>query len=236
MTDPKKNGTRKGPKDASEGQLTDEIRDRILRIISEIPESTQPVSADPEKAVRALIARAALDSAGISGALALPTGPLGLLTILPDLAAIWKRQAKLVADIAAVHGKTEELDRETMLYCLFKHAAAQAVADLTVRVVGRQLRRLSTRKMLQAAAQRAGIAVSRKVIRKAAVRWVPIIGAIGVAGYAYYDTASVGQTARGLFAPKHRKKAARRQVSKKITANKKTVKKKPPRKPKKPRN
>lgn len=33
-------------------------------------------------------------------------GPLGLLTILPDMYAIWRVQAQLVADIAAVYGKT----------------------------------------------------------------------------------------------------------------------------------
>jgi hypothetical protein len=37
--------------------------------------------------------------------MALPPGPLGLATVIPDLLAIWKLQQQLVADIAAVFGK-----------------------------------------------------------------------------------------------------------------------------------
>jgi hypothetical protein len=48
-------------------------------------------------------------------------GQLGLLTVLPDLVAMWRIQSQLVSDIAAVYGKTANLGREHMLWCLFKH-------------------------------------------------------------------------------------------------------------------
>jgi len=58
---------------------------------------------------------------------------------LPDLYAIWRVQAQLVSDIAAVYSKTVFLTKETMLFSLFRHAAAQAVRDLIVRTGERVL-------------------------------------------------------------------------------------------------
>jgi hypothetical protein len=42
--------------------------------------------------------------------------------------------------------------------------------------------------------------VTQQMIAKSAARWLPVIGALGVGGYAYYDTAQVGATATKLFA------------------------------------
>ncbi len=54
---------------------------------------------------------AAQKAALVSGSLALPPGPLGMLTVLPDLLLIWKLQRQMVADIFALHGRTAELTR-----------------------------------------------------------------------------------------------------------------------------
>ncbi len=69
----------------------------------------------------------------VSASLALPPGPLGMLTVLPDLFVIWKIQRQLVADIFALHGRTVELTRTHMLYCLFRHMASQVLRDVVVR-------------------------------------------------------------------------------------------------------
>ena len=39
----------------------------------------------------------------------------------------------MVADIFAVYGRTAELSRTHMLYCLFRHAASQVLRDVAVR-------------------------------------------------------------------------------------------------------
>jgi hypothetical protein len=135
----------------------------------------------------------------ISGSLALPPGPLGLITILPDLYAIWRVQAHLVADIAAVYSKTVFLTEETMLFSLFRHAAAQAVRDLIVRAGERVLVERPTLRTLQRISAKIGAKTTQRILGRGASRWVPIVGALGVAGYAYYDTRAVGQTAMDLF-------------------------------------
>ena len=53
--------------------------------------------------------------------------------MLPDLYLIWKTQRQMVADIFALYGRTAELTRTHMLYCLFRHAASQVLRDVVVR-------------------------------------------------------------------------------------------------------
>jgi hypothetical protein len=43
------------------------------------------------------------------------------------------------------------------------------------------------------------VKLSQRVIAKSAARWLPVVGSIGVAGYAYYDTQQVAATATELF-------------------------------------
>jgi EcsC family protein len=171
----------------------------IQDFIARIPETDEPAAAQPVDRARSIAAAAALKAAATSAALAIPPGPLGLLTIIPDLLLIWSIQAKMVADIAGAFGKTAYLNQEQMLYCLFRHAASQAVRDLVVRVGERMLIRRGTLRGLQSAARRIGVKIAQRLIGKSLSRWVPIVGALGVGAYAYYDTGQVAATALELF-------------------------------------
>jgi hypothetical protein len=86
-----------------------------------------------------------------------------------------------------------------MLFCLFRHAAAQAVRDLIVRAGERVLVERPTLRTLQRISEKIGAKTAQRILGRGASRWVPIVGALGVAGYAYYDTRVVGQTAMDLF-------------------------------------
>jgi hypothetical protein len=171
----------------------------ILDIVSAVPASSEPQNPLPLERARSIQTAAALKTAAVSGALALPPGPLGIAAIVPDLIAVWRIQAQMVADIAGAFGKTGTLAQEHMIYCLFRHAAAQVVRDLVVRVGERVVFRVATLPVLRATAQKLGVKVSQRVIAKSAARWIPVLGSLGVAGYAYYDTAQVGATAVDLF-------------------------------------
>ena len=126
----------------------------------------------------------------------MPPGPLGIITILPDLVGIWRLQAQLVSDIAAVYGVKASLTQETMLYCLFRHAAAQVIRDLVSRIGERIVVQRASLRLIE---RRIGVEITRRIAGRGIVRLLPLIGALGVAGYAYYDTAQVGQTAIDFF-------------------------------------
>ena len=128
----------------------------------------------------------------------MPAGALAILTLLPDIVAVWKIQAQLVADIAAVSGKSKQLTRETLLYCLFGQEAF-ASEDLVVRIGQRFVVRRSSQKMFETFLGKLGLRIGRNLLGERVARWIPFVGAAVIARYSFNDTKKVGQTARELF-------------------------------------
>lgn len=172
----------------------------IERVIAEVPAPRAHEVANPDAAALRIARDAARRAALVSGSLALPGGPLGLLTLLPDLYLIWNTQRQMVADIFAVYGRTAELSRTHMLYCLFRHAASQVLRDVVVRSGQRFVVQQLGSRTLSSLAGRVGSALSRRVAGSAASRWIPVAGAAAVSAYAYWDTLQVAKTAQRLLA------------------------------------
>jgi len=182
-----------------ERELLDKLFRILFKVIHEIPTSTEKETSEALIRSRKLISEASFKAAAISGALALPSGPFGWLTILPDLAVIWRLQAQMVADIGAVFGKKGKLTEESMIYCLFRHATAQVVRDLLTRMGERVVVQRGSLRVAENVLESIGIRVVHRVARRGLWRLLPAIGALAVAGYAYYDTEQVGQTAIEFF-------------------------------------
>lgn len=178
---------------------TSPIGQAILSLIGKVPASREAESPTPmddaRRAANAAAARAAL----AAGALALPPGVVGWLTILPEMMGVWKIQRQLVADIAALYGKHATLTPEQVVYCLFQHTAAQGVRDLVVRVGQRTLVRRASPLLIRTITRRVGAKLAQKAAGKGVARWIPVVGAVGMGAYAYVDTAQVAATAIDLF-------------------------------------
>jgi hypothetical protein len=123
-----------------------------------------------------------------------------MLTVLPDLYLIWKTQRQMVADIFALYGRTAELTRTHMLYCLFRHAASQVMRDVVVRAGQRMVVQQLSGGALRGVVNKIGVTVTQRAVGTAATRWVPLAGAAAVGAYAYWDTLQVAKTARRLLA------------------------------------
>lgn len=177
-----------------------DVEGAIERVIADVPSPRTRAVADPDRQADAVARRAAKQAAILSGSLALPPGPLGMLTVLPDLYLIWKTQRQMVADIFALYGRTAELTRTHMLYCLFRHAASQVMRDVVVRAGQRMVVQQLSGGALRTIVNRVGVSVSQRVVGTAASRWVPLAGAAAVGAYAYWDTLQVAKTAHKLLA------------------------------------
>ncbi|HTT09304.1 MAG TPA: hypothetical protein VMG60_00280 [Burkholderiaceae bacterium] len=176
------------------------VADAILGFVGEVPGSSTMPSNTPAEVARGVANSAAAKAGLTAGSLALPVGPIGWLTILPELVAVWRIQARMVADIAALYDQTASLTREHMLYCLFRHSAAQAVRDLVARAGERLLVNSVSLGALQGVARAIGVEITQHAIGRGVARWIPFAGAVGVGAYAYYDTARVASTAMEFFA------------------------------------
>src|SRR5438067_2815996 len=150
------------------------VEGTIERVITAIPAPrTRPVT-HPDTEAGAIAQRAAKRAAVLSGSLALPPGPFGLMTVLPDLYLIWQTQRQMVADVFALYGRTAELTRTHMLYCLFRHAASQVLRDVAVRAGERFVVRELSAGALRSALSTIGVVVTQRMAGSAASRWIPL--------------------------------------------------------------
>jgi hypothetical protein len=175
------------------------VQRTIMNVLSHIPATREPHGTSPVTRARAIAKTAARKTATVSGSLSLPPGPAGWLTIVPDLTMVWRIQSQMVADIAGAFGKEAFLAQEQMLYCLFRHAAAHSVRGMVVRAGERILIKRGPALALETAVRKIGVPVARRIAGRGISRWLPVVGAAGVAGYAYYDTMRVADTTIELF-------------------------------------
>ncbi len=171
------------------------VVDAIEDAVAGVPATREHAVETPRGAARRLARKAATRAAAISGTLALPPGIMGMLTVLPDLVAIWRLQAQLVADIAGLYGREVQLTRAHLLYCLFRHAASHVARDMAVRAGERLVIRQVSGGAMRSALTGVGMSLTQRVAGTTASRWLPLVGAAAVASYAYFDTLQVAKTA-----------------------------------------
>lgn len=186
-------------KDKTVELLKDKFSKLLFELITEIPESLYIETDNPDEKVKKLTQQAGLKAAAVSATLSIPAGFTGVLTSIPDIAAVWRIQAQLVSDIAATYGKVALLSREAMVWCLFRHSAASLLRDLAVRTGSRIVVQKLSFTALEKILQKIGLKVSTKMLGRVAIRAIPAIGAIGNGAYTYYDTNEVGKTAAAYF-------------------------------------
>ncbi|MEO6993109.1 MAG: hypothetical protein ABI273_05750 [Lacunisphaera sp.] len=171
----------------------------LAELVGIIPGTSERPEEKPEIRTRRITKKAAMRAGALSSMLAIPPGPLGFATVIPDLMGIWRLQRQMVADVAGVFGTSAELKTETMVYCLFKHGGAALTRDLVVRAGERILIRDASIRSIRIILSRVGLTISERVITKSLCRFIPLLGAVGLGAYAYYDTTQVAATAIALF-------------------------------------
>ena len=171
----------------------------LFELITDIPESLYTPAEDSDEKINKIIRQASLKAAAVSATLSVPAGFTGVLTSVPDIAAIWRIQAQLVSDIAASYGKFAQLSREAMVWCLFRQSAAQLLRDIAVRTGSRIVVQKVSFAALEALLRKIGLKVSTKFLGRIALRAIPAIGAVGNGAYSFYDTTEVGKTAAAYF-------------------------------------
>lgn len=185
------------------GELASPHENPLLRILEnfalQIPTSKEPVSTNPGRRAAEIVRTSGLMAGALSATLAIPPGPMGMLTVIPDLIKVWQIQQQMVADIAACYGKTYLLNRQMMVYCLFRHGAAMLLRDVVARVGERVIVKGASLRMIQQTLRKIGVHVTQKAVGKSLSRWLPIVGPVLIGGYSMMDTRKVGKTAIDTF-------------------------------------
>lgn len=178
-----------------------------------------PVAREKTKAKRPferskeITEKACKEAAAVSGALAIPVGPLGMLTILPDLIFVWRIQSQMVVDIAAAFGHAGKVSSNDIAHCLFSHVSENASRELNKNLpiehqptksgmlleVLDNLASSERRDLVLPIGRQVRQVVTRRLIKAGATRLMPIAGAAVVATYSALDTKAVARTAVEYF-------------------------------------
>lgn len=146
-----------------------------------------------------MIASAARQAFGISTAAALPPGPLGLMTIFPELIAVTKIQMNLICRIAAYYGKQGQVNA-TLILLIFANEAGLAIGrHIVTRVGTRILIRTLGEESARSAARSVAARIGTRLAKKALGRWVPVLIAPLFGLFSKRLTARIGKEAVKLF-------------------------------------
>ncbi len=121
-----------------------------------------------------MIDEAAQKAFKISTALGLIPGPIGFVSILPEVVALTKLQLNLIYRIAGHYGRTEMVDKEIVLLIL-ANVLGVAGGETLIRRAGTTLviRSANTR-IVRALARKIGAHVIDTAAEKMIGRWIPL--------------------------------------------------------------
>jgi hypothetical protein len=162
----------------------------LLALLAAVPKSSERASNRPRARADAIAQAAGIKAAIAAGAISLPPGPLGWLTIPLEFFSVWRIQVQMVADIAAVYGRTCMLSQSFMEHCLFERLRPQVVRDLALRVGQPFLVHVVTR---------GAVCIGRSALGRGVARVLPVMGAAANAYCARADTGRVAGLAIALF-------------------------------------
>lgn len=174
-----------------------QLFDGLAKMVGTVPKTTVARSAAPKAAAETLAVDAARRAAAVSGGAALIPGVGSTLTLLPDLLATFAIQRRMVADIAALYGKTHALRPEVMTALLFGEVAPGAVAPL--KQGGPSGFRRVSDAILRRALRKIAWGLARRVLGRAVERLVPLVGAAGAGIGSYKGTLGVAKAAVTYF-------------------------------------
>lgn len=151
------------------------------------------------KTAEELISAASWKAFAASTALALPPGPLGLATILPELLTVTKIQINLVYAIAKLKGQEAKLN-DSLVALIFAHEAGLQIGRYLNENFGDKVivKSLSQRAYAQIAEQ-VGIRIGIRITQKALGRWIPVLFAPVFGALSKKMTERIGQEALKMF-------------------------------------
>lgn len=145
-----------------------------------------------------LIDKYALQNAAISGAASLVPGPLGMLSIVPEIVAVMRNQIAMIYEIGVAHGQEKVITKELLAAVLT--AATGASLGALVIVHGSKLivKRASLRVFQQIIVLLGG-KITQQVLKSSISRWLPIAGPVAMALWSHHSTKLIAAKAMEVF-------------------------------------
>lgn len=176
------------------------ISNQLIELLTNIPEPTVSAQADlDEIRMQRMIRNTSLQTSSISAALSIPGGITGLVTVLPEVVAIWRLQSQLVSNIASMYGQSHIVTKEQMLWCMFRQMGFGLFKEFVIQQGGVYLVKQMSDKAFTAALRKLSHGLLTRQGTRVAGRVIPVIGSVSAGALSYYDTFRVGKNAKKLY-------------------------------------
>jgi hypothetical protein len=170
------------------------------RILEAFTEPVKPTVIDPDpQSLKTYVQRTALKTASVSAALAIPGGVAGFVSMIPEIASIWRMQAQMVGSIAHSYGYEKTHAREQMIWCIFKQFGYSVVSKYVFQRGGVFVVKQMNSQAFQSAITAIGVKMIKHQGGKAATRIIPVAGSLASGALSYRDTHRVGKNALRLY-------------------------------------
>jgi hypothetical protein len=177
-----------------DGSWFENVFEKALDAFAPDPEQIQAYGT-PEEMTKKAARKAFL----LSTAAGLPPGPLGWLTILPEIMALLKIQINLIYKIAKYFHSETKVNKTIILLILsnamgvaLKHKAIQKIGT---RVIVKTLGTSAMRNILKGV----GLRISGRILQRGLFRWIPFVLAPVFGAFSYSITKKVGREAETLL-------------------------------------
>jgi hypothetical protein len=152
---------------------------------------------NPEN-VDSIINSYANQNAVISGGSGLVPGPMGVLTIVPELIFVIRNQLSMVYDIGVAYGHKNKLNAE-LLISVFGYALGSGALGLMVIHSQKILVRRASLKLMQKMVHLMAGKVTQRVLKSMVGRWIPVAGAVALATWSKLSTHLISKRAISIF-------------------------------------
>lgn len=168
--------------------------EKVLSPLMSYRDETEP-SGKPDD----MIDEAAQRAFKISTALGLIPGPVGFLTILPEVVALTKLQINLIYRIARYYNRSEIVNQQIVLLIL-ANVTGVAGGEALVRKVGTTLViRTANARLAKNLARKVGTHIIDAAVEKAIGKWIPVLTAPLFGYFSRSLTRKIGQEAKRLL-------------------------------------
>lgn len=137
----------------------------------------------------------------IAGAANLVPGPFGALAVVPEITLVIRNQIQMIYDIGVAHGKEAQLDSNLLLAIFGSIAGGGAISLLTVQG-GKILVKRASLRVIQKIIIALGGKITQRALRSIIAKWLPVVGAAGMAYWARHTTNEIGKKASEILAHK----------------------------------
>lgn len=137
-------------------------------------------------------------NAAIVGMLNIVPGPLGLITVIPEIILVVRNQLAMIYDISAAYQQDKVINKELLAGIFASSLGVRTLEFLTIQG-GKVLVKRSSLRIFQQIMINLGTNITQKLVKQQITRFLPGIGTVLMATWAKYSTKTVGKKASEIL-------------------------------------